>query len=199
MNKIFVTSDTHFSHRNICGPSLTNWDKGFRNFSSLEEMNEVLINNLNEAVAEDDVLYHLGDFAMGMRKLIPGLRARINCQTIHLILGNHDDTLDKRNKKYSPEHRALFSSVERAEEFRHKGQLICMFHYPLGSWNEIGCGAIQLFGHCHGSYDRVVGRQLDVGVDGNDFKPWLLDDIVQKMLAVEPASVDHHNSETSYG
>jgi calcineurin-like phosphoesterase family protein len=73
-----------------------------------------------------------------------------------------------------------------------------MCHYPLGSWNEIGKGAIQLYGHCHGSYEFNRGRQLDVGVDSNDFKPWLLDDLVENLALIEPASVDHHNAKTSY-
>ena len=57
---IFFTSDTHFNHSNViqyCN----------RPFSSLDEMNAKLIENWNERVNENDIVYHLGDFAMGKK------------------------------------------------------------------------------------------------------------------------------------
>jgi calcineurin-like phosphoesterase family protein len=53
---IWLTADTHFGHTNIlkyCG----------RPFSSIEEMDETLINNWNNKVNQDDTVYHLGDFS----------------------------------------------------------------------------------------------------------------------------------------
>lgn len=47
---IWFTSDTHFGHKNII-------DYSNRPFSSVEEMNEVLINNCNERVSNDDEIY----------------------------------------------------------------------------------------------------------------------------------------------
>ena len=61
---VWVTSDTHFNHANIikyCN----------RPFSSVEEMNETIIANWNKVVSEDDMVYHLGDFALGDKSLIP--------------------------------------------------------------------------------------------------------------------------------
>lgn len=187
---IYISSDFHFSHTNICGPALSSWDKGYRNFDSLESMNDTIINNLNEKVGDDDVLYFLGDFAFGDKTAIPSLRNRINCKTIHLIYGNHDEMIRK-----TPEYQALFTSVGDYLEVRYKKTLFCMMHYPLGSWNQIGKGAINLFGHCHGNYSPR-GRQMDVGVDPNGFKPILLDDILDRMDNVDIISVDHHDKTT---
>jgi calcineurin-like phosphoesterase family protein len=52
-------------------------------------MNEKLIENFNNTVQKDDVVFILGDFAMGKRDVIPSLLSRLNGRII-LIAGNHD-------------------------------------------------------------------------------------------------------------
>jgi calcineurin-like phosphoesterase family protein len=54
---IFFTSDTHFNHKNII--KLCN-----RPFTSIEEMNEKIIENWNNIVKPEDIVWHLGDFAL---------------------------------------------------------------------------------------------------------------------------------------
>lgn len=39
---VWITSDTHFSHTNIAGPSVSSWKSGYRNFESVHEMNKAL-------------------------------------------------------------------------------------------------------------------------------------------------------------
>lgn len=81
---IFVTSDTHYGHANIikyCN----------RPFSSVEEMNEVMIERHNAVVREKDIIYHLGDVYMSMKgKFLEKLTGRKR-----LILGNHDTGKDQ--------------------------------------------------------------------------------------------------------
>ncbi len=191
---IFVTSDSHFNHVNMCGPKISKWDSGYRNFDSLVEMNDTIINNINSVVDANDILYHLGDFAFGNKKEIPIHRARINCKTIHFLYGNHDAAIQRTY----PYYQELFASVGYYTELRVAKTLVTMFHYPIGSWNEIGSGAIQLHGHCHDSYSRTIGRQMDVGVDSHDMKPLLLDEVVEDMLQIKPVTVDHHRKDTNY-
>ena len=52
-------------------------------------MDQVIIDNINNIVGCKDELYILGDFCFKGKKPIE-YRARINCQKVHLILGNHD-------------------------------------------------------------------------------------------------------------
>lgn len=78
---IWVTSDTH--HANIikyCN----------RPFSSVEEMNETIIENWNKVVSKGDIVYHLGDFALGDKSLIPDFIRRLTGH-ISFIMGNHDN------------------------------------------------------------------------------------------------------------
>ena len=54
--KTFVISDLHLGHKNII--KLCD-----RPFKSLEEMDNVIINNWNKVVTDEDIVYVLGDFA----------------------------------------------------------------------------------------------------------------------------------------
>jgi calcineurin-like phosphoesterase family protein len=75
-----------------------------------------------------------------------------------------------------------------------------MCHYPLSSWNELNKGSIHLHGHVHLSSKHKwgQGKQLDVGVDGNNYHPYSLSEIVH-MMDLRPIKseidVDHHLDE----
>lgn len=181
---IYFSSDFHFNHRNIAGPAISKWKSGYRNFSSIDEMNETILENLNSKVCPTDELYFLGDFAFGDKAQIPLLRSKIRCDNIFFIWGNHDEAI-KRN------YRNLFSWCRDYYELHYKGILFCLFHYAIGSWNEMHHGSINCFGHSHGTYP-AQGRQLDVGVDPNNFSPLSIDEIIEKMYAVSPLGFDHH-------
>ena len=58
-------SDFHLGHANIAGPKTSKWKEGYRNFDSVVEMNDEIINTINKYVKHDDVLYFLGDFCFG--------------------------------------------------------------------------------------------------------------------------------------
>ena len=78
-------SDTHFFHHNILSYAK-------RPFSSVEEMNEAMVDNWNSVVRPGDRVYHLGDVFMGpsthdqRRELWSRLKGSKT-----LIVGNHDD------------------------------------------------------------------------------------------------------------
>lgn len=82
MNEIFLIGDTHFGHKNI----IRYCD---RPFSSVEEMNEKLIQNWNKTVKQHDTIYMMGDFALCGKNKIIEIGKRLNGRK-RLILGNHD-------------------------------------------------------------------------------------------------------------
>lgn len=82
MSTTFLISDTHFSHANIL-----QFEAEARPFSSVEEMNEKLIENWNSVVGHNDIVWHLGDVLFGNKNfhILDRLNGRKN-----LVLGNHD-------------------------------------------------------------------------------------------------------------
>lgn len=79
---IFFTSDLHLGHENCI--RLCN-----RPFSSIEEMDETLIENWNHKVTGKDTVYILGDLIYRSQKPPEEYLRRLRGKK-HLILGNHD-------------------------------------------------------------------------------------------------------------
>ena len=176
---IFFTSDTHFNHLNICRAT-SKWSdiSRTRNFSSLDLMNQTIIDNINSVVSSNDILYHLGDYSFGSADNYQKFREQINCNNIHLILGNHDNKHGKENDPVMSNGRhvsSLFESYGYYKEIFIKRAYFILFHYPVVNWNYNNKGAIHLFGHCHSSeHDKFFhgGKSIDVGVDGNNYMPY---------------------------
>ena len=164
--RLFFTSDTHFGHRNIIKYCQ-------RPFSCIEEMDDALIANWNRVVGKDDIIFHLGDFAMGGSAEWSRLLQKLNGK-IYLILGNHDmKTIG-----------AGFSRLEGVAMqmlINVKGQIIYLNHYPFLCYGGAYRNTWQLYGHvhtCHANRGLDVPRlkmlmpmQYDVGVDNNNYRP----------------------------
>lgn len=194
MKNIYLTGCLHFSHKNICGPELSSWDRGYRNFSSLDEMNDTLFENLNSLVKENDILFNLGDFAFGDKKQIPALRQRIRCKNIYFAKGNHDKAFDKH-----PEFKRLFTDFQHYYEIRVGKRLICMQHFPQDVWNENGRSSLFFHSHCHGSFQHSLGKRIDVGIDCNNFFPFHIEEAIALADAKPLYLPDHHGENTNYG
>ena len=202
--RLFFTSDTHYSHSNICSAT-TNWsvnDGYARKFDSLQDMNQRLVDNINNMVGEDDILINLGDWSFGGFDKIEEFRSRILCKNIHLVLGNHDHHIE-RNKNGVQK---LFSSVQHYMNLdvrRPNGKMVdkykfvCM-HFPIASWDGMNTGVIHLHGHVHlPPHLRVAeGRAMDVGCEGNNLEPISMDEVLSIMKGREVKKLslpkDHH-------
>jgi calcineurin-like phosphoesterase family protein len=172
--QIWLTSDTHFNHYRMVEE---------RGFASVEEMNANLIDNINTKVDKRDYLYHLGDFALCPKKYIPSLRERIRCKTIHLIKGNHDRVKDLQG---------LFISIRDVHELRWNNIVVWLSHFAHRTWGKSHYGAIHAYGHSHGNLADDGSRSMDVGVDTNDFKPYNLNEVVERLASRPFRAVDHH-------
>jgi calcineurin-like phosphoesterase family protein len=203
--KLFFTSDTHYNHSNICRAT-TKWtdaDNLTRDFKSLDHMNTLLVDNINNKVGENDILIHLGDWSFGGFEMIEEFRNRIVCKNIHLVLGNHDHHID--NDKNGV--KSLFSSVSHyinldlrrplTKNMMEKFKFVLM-HFPIASWDSMNTGVIHLHGHVHlPPHLRIAdGKAMDVGVDGNGLEPLSLDEVLLLMKGREVKKLclpkDHH-------
>ena len=219
--RAFFTSDTHYDHTNICrGVSKWQAGTGQRDFDTLEQMNDTIVDSLNSLVRPDDILFHLGDWSFGGIEKIWQLRKRIACKTIHLILGNHDHHVkknkvlpnvlgDSRDELFGVHAQSLFASVSKMMELeivipafddsaKQISKRFVLCHYPLASWEEMNQGVIHLHGHVHLPEHLKLheGKAMDVGVDGNGFQPYSLQEIARIMRNQPIARLtlpnDHH-------
>lgn len=182
-DKLYLVSDTHFGHANICRYC-------DRPFSSRKEMDDALIENWNSVVPEDGIVVHCGDF---MLPHTPGFKEywkyvkRLN-GTIYLCPGNHDrishgsyneshpDVSKNKLQLNLPPKMVVMNDIMKINV---DGVSIMACHYPMLAYPT----DYQVFGHihtlsdgtCHGVDGDVVVRtrktQYDVGVDQNGYKP----------------------------
>lgn len=204
--KVWLTSDTHFSHKNICR-GVTSWRKPngeipveqTRDFQTIEKMNDAIVNNINSVVGQDDVLIHLGDFSFNGFDQIKEFYNRLVCKNIHLILGNHDEHIKKNRENIQD----LFLSVSEYNNLEYENRAgmkykFVLCHYPICSWNNMKKGVYHLFGHLHSPKELkyMAGKSMDVGMDGNDLKPYNIDEIIKKLsgkpIAFNTLTSDHH-------
>jgi calcineurin-like phosphoesterase family protein len=188
-NQIFFMSDSHFGHQNMVKGS-SNWEdtSPCRDFLSLEEHDEKLIENINKKVKEKDCLFHLGDWSFGGIENVYKFRKRLHCRNIHLILGNHDIHIQKNhpvrtNHKTIP-CRELFSTVKDYDTVRIAGRDFILFHYPIYAWwkkKNVPRSSIHLYGHVHGTMRQYHPFAIEVGMDAHpEFRPFHLDEILQQ-------------------
>lgn len=181
MSNIWFTSDTHFHHKKVQAFCPTTRSQG-----SLEEHDELLIENWNKHVRRGDRIYHLGDFSFGSVEQTEKTLSRLRGD-IHLIYGNHDEIL--RTNKLA----GHFNSRQDYKEIRIDGQKVIMFHFPIHEWHQCHRGAFHLFGHVHNTYGSVRGRSLNVGIDNRpngDMSPWSWDEVKSILLTKE--IITHH-------
>jgi len=197
---VWITSDTHYHHKNICR-GVTNWRtqegdipfESTRDFQSIDEMNQTIVNNINSKVGQNDTLIHLGDFSFGGFERIGEFLDRLVCKNIHLVLGNHDQHIKKNRENIKDK----FLSVQNYLEVNINDVDFVLSHYPFSSWNQLNKGSIHLHGHVHLSpKDKWgKGKRLDVGMDGNGYYPYKITEIVHMMDHRNISSeidTDHH-------
>jgi len=183
MKKIFFTSDWHVGHAN----SLRFDDRPFKN---LDHMYRILINNYNATVPEDGICYFLGDIGLCKRGVVADVMSELNGTKI-LILGNHDCGVRAMLNRgfsivlhsattYISNERVTMSHCPLPGILREDASKMTRYvegdnfhgeskHAPLMVSNS---GQFHLHGHCHKkSEERTLGRQMDVGVVANSYRP----------------------------
>lgn len=192
-NELYITSDFHFGHSNICeGTSRWTNKSGCRPFAYPEEMNRVIIENINHIVPKDATLLHLGDFIFGDKKKAEEFRKEINCKKIIHLFGNHDGWMRESPVKYQ-----LFSRtadyLEFSIRFPNRLQKCVAFHYPILSWNGVNRESWMLHGHCHGNLSVKYGKMIDVGLETNDYKPYTCEQLRTILDKIPTYNIDNIN------
>lgn len=162
MNKVFYTSDTHFTHEGVIGFA-------HRPFANAQSMGDHLINAWNRVVHPQDTVYHLGDFAYddATKRQVDRLLRRLNGNKF-LVVGNHD-TLHVAMSGGWVSRR---STRQRSVVHDGMGITIHMTHAPPTLVERARANRRTLFLHGH-LHQKHPGQfpLYDVGVDANGFTP----------------------------
>jgi calcineurin-like phosphoesterase family protein len=193
----FFTSDLHFGHSNVINYSN-------RPFSSVEEMDQILVSNWNDVVTNKDRVIIAGDLAMRYSSdYAYNIVKKLKGQK-HLVFGNHDKAI-RKNKEFL----ALFESVSdlltvkvQDEEAIGGVRRIVICHYPMLVWDRSHYGAWHLHGHSHGSLpDDENSLRFDIGVDAwttdgkKLYRPIEYKEIKEKMKLKKWIPKDRHGRE----
>lgn len=198
----WFTSDHHFGHERII-------ELCERPFTSVDEMNAVMIERWNARVRADDTVYVVGDFAMGRIADTLPIASKLNGRKI-LIPGNHDRCW--AGEKRAARRREWIGRYMAAgfDEVWHLDRPmvlvladftpVLVWHFPyapdprgrveLDTLRPSDRGTWLLHGHVHNEW-CVVDRQLNVGVDtsdiitrGDGFEPISEDEIIDAMRRI---------------
>lgn len=176
--KIWLTSDWHIGHNKdfIFEP---------RGFKTVDEMNSEILKRYNEVVSPEDIVYILGDCAVGgpaTAEVIDFLN-KFNGHK-YLAFGNHDSS----TKLKAYEDAGIFEDIQMGYRIKYKKMGFILTHYPTIVANGDNSQPVYgLFGHTHqitNFYEHNY-KMYHVGVDSHDCYPILLDDIITEISTVK--------------
>lgn len=161
---IRYTADTHFGHYNII-------EHDNRPFTSVEEMDNFIINAWNNSVSNTDDIYILGDLCY-KSKIKPYEYLEKLKGNLHFIIGNHDNAVLK-------DKRALdrFVSVDKLLHIEDNGKHIILCHYPMIEWDGYFRDWYHIYAHVHNNLNRAYNimkhekRALNAGCMINNYIP----------------------------
>lgn len=179
----YFTSDTHFGHQNII--KFCN-----RPFDSVNHMNEALIANWNSTVTPDDVVFHLGDVALGPWAEWDRLLTRLNGYKV-LVVGNHDRIFkgekERQQERFAEHYAKWFDEIHHnyPDFILRDGRVVNLSHFPYEADHMDKArhmehrlpdhGDALIHGHTH--LDKVISHsdagtlQIHVGQDAWGYKP----------------------------
>lgn len=179
----WFTSDLHFGHRNVLRFCERPWN-------DVKDMGEDLIENFNNRVGEDDIVFILGDvFWFNESRVIKKHLKELKGKQIYIIPGNHDEF--EHYYRVDDERIILCEDVVVCwftKEGSKKITEVWMSHYPMMTWPHRERGAYQLYGHVHSNAFKFEGvdqdlpyhwNQIDVGVDYWNYEPVSLDEVLE--------------------
>ena len=216
--KVLWVSDTHLNHAPKWPVPI--WE--IRGYNSAQHHTDSIIDAINQAVRPNDVLMHAGDFCLNTEENgLNELLARIQCQYIYMLFGNHNNPLWKiyqreihswlscNDEGYNSTGGGSIGADDNEPEiypFRYKnlvfignyaeitvdGQYFVLSHYPISSWNYMKNGSIHLYGHQHCHNNPTGGKQMDIGFD-RDKRPYSTEEILEIMNKTTVVSDGGHH------
>ena len=167
----WLISDTHFGHGNVLTFKREDGSP-LRDFKSVEEMGETMVERWNSVVGKNDRVYHLGDVVIN-RKYLPILD-RLNGRKV-LVKGNHCIFKLSDYAKYFDDIRAY-----------HKLDNFILSHIPIHPDSLARWCDGNLHGHLHSNRVMLNGeidkRYFNVSVEQINYTPISFEDVKKACL-----------------
>lgn len=174
-------SDLHLGHQNVYKfTASADPSKLMRDFTSMEECEQLMVDNYNRVVEADDIVYFLGD--VWFDKKHAKLLTKMKKGSKRLVLGNHD------NKGDVTQYREYFDKVHGALYFNKVkaiGTHIPVHHKFLGERYD---GTVRfthnVHGHTHDSFIKLENgqrdpRYLNCSVEAVNYTPATWEELLQ--------------------
>jgi calcineurin-like phosphoesterase family protein len=160
----WIISDTHFFHENI-GNYCSRPDK----------WQDLIIKNWNALVSPDELVLHLGDFALVKKSNFEKITNILNGK-LFLLRGNHD----RLGRTYCETQGVTLLNDPLLVEFGDHIKL-AFSHRPIVPLSD---GIINLHGHIHNVPPPPEGSNLgpnhiNMSVEVREYRPWRLREIVK--------------------
>jgi calcineurin-like phosphoesterase family protein len=160
----WIIADTHFFHVNI--GQYCDRPAGWQ---------DLIIKNWNCIIQPGEIVFHLGDLALGkkedMEALIPLLNGKM-----YLMRGNHD-----RRSKMFFENLGITLVKDPYLVMHSSGLRLVFSHRPIVPLEP---GVINLHGHIHNNPAPELGpRHINLSIEVRQYRPWRLVDILRHHLA----------------
>jgi calcineurin-like phosphoesterase family protein len=197
MTTIYFSADMHLNHANIIkycnrpfykkGDLLGTGDISRRPWTSDKIkkdraywMDRTLIDNWNQTVSYDDIVYHLGDFAYGSKETIKEYEKQLSGKIIH-IKGNHD----RQNKMHECIDKCMMG---------FGGKTVFAQHHPPEIM-PTECDFV-ICGHIHDHWKHKIYKKypnipvINVGVDVWSYKPVSINSLLKYYNLIKNNLVD---------
>lgn len=176
----WFSSDLHFGHANI-----VKYEKS--NYKDVYHRDQDIVKRWNELVSPKDYAFLLGD--IGLHKDIAYVRsmvAQLNGH-LHFIKGNH---CYRDHIKMYEEFGVYMGTLVNIAVMK---QQISLCHFRMANWTNSHRGSWNLHGHQHCNFpDDKSMLQMDVGIQGNCFKPLNFCEIKTIMSKKDYVEKSHH-------
>lgn len=169
-SNVWFISDTHFGHKRIIQYCNRPWNHGkdengeiIATDEDVIAMDNEMIMRWNSVVKPDDIVWHLGDFALGGKQVAERVFPQLNGK-INLVMGNHDHW--KIDWYYGLGFHRVYDRKVIIHDF------VILTHTPLMFLNS-NCPFFQIFGHIHTStaYQTWTKNSCCVCVERHDYIP----------------------------
>ena len=156
----WLIADTHFFHANI--GQYCNRPDGWQ---------DLIIENWNRFIQPGDVVFHLGDLALGQKEDTEALAPLLNGK-LYLMRGNHD----RRSKAFYA-NLGIMLVKDPYSMIYSSDQSLIFSHRPI---SPLEPGVLNLHGHIHNNPSPDVGpHHINLSVEVREYRPWRLGDILR--------------------